>query len=228
MQKYSISLKYASKKRNTAKVSCVVGVSMGRDGGVPWQKKCPAPGGAGHREYILSEAVTSLLQIAFLFRFLKCAPLHVTNIRSVRISASGGDDDRRRAFPPPRRWWQPCVTPYFATRGRGDMRGVPNRSTQIAPRRWCRAVLPPWCGVYHLVYHLVVWCNDSLPPPPGWHIWDAVWWSPHVADTPVGEIRGYAQRQPPTGVGNYLAFGPHFHYGGVAAMASQARCSVFT
>ena len=56
----------------------------------------------------------------------------------------GGDDDRRRAFPPPRRWWQPCVTPYFATRGRGDMQGVPNRSTSIAPRRWCGAVLLPW------------------------------------------------------------------------------------
>ena len=158
----------------------------------------------------------------------KCAPLHVTNMRSIRISASGGDDDRRRAFPPPRRWWQPCETPYSATRGRGDMRGMPNRSPSIAPRRWCGAVLPPWCGVYHLVYHMVVWCNDGLPPPPGWHIWDAVWWSPHVADTPVGEIRGYAQRQPPTGVGNYLAFGPHLHYGGVAAMASQAWCSVFT
>ena len=25
----------------------------------------------------------------------------------------------------------------------------------IAPRRWCGAVLPPWCGVYHLVYHMV-------------------------------------------------------------------------
>ena len=61
----------------------------------------------------------------------------------------------------------------------------------------------------HLGGDGVVWCNDCLPPPPGWHIWDAVWWSPHVADTPVGEIRGYAQRQPPTGVGNYLAFGHH-------------------
>ena len=54
-------------------------------------------------------------------------------MRSVRISASGGDDDRRRAFPPPRRWWQLCVTPYFATRGRGDMRGVPNRSCTQSP-----------------------------------------------------------------------------------------------
>ena len=81
----------------------------------------------------------------------KCAPLHVTNMRSIRISASGGDDDRRRAFPPPRRWWQLCETPYFATRGRGEMRGVPNRSTSIAPRRWCGAVLPLWFYVYHFV-----------------------------------------------------------------------------
>ena len=92
-------------------------------------KKCPAPRGHRAPGYILSEAVTSLLLIVFLFRFLKCAPLHVTNMHSVRISASGGDDDQRRAFPPPRRWWQPCVTPYFATRGRGDMRGAPNRPT---------------------------------------------------------------------------------------------------
>ena len=132
---------------------------------------------------ILCEAVISLLLIVFLFRFLKCAPLHVTNMRSVRISASGGDDDRRRAFPPPRRWWQLCVTPYFATRGRGDMRGVPNRSTQIAPRRWCGAVLPPWCGVYHLVYHMVVWCNDDLPPPPGWHI-GTPFGGPRMSPTP--------------------------------------------
>ena len=125
-------------------------------------------------------------------------------------------------FRHPGRRWQLCETPYFATRGRGDMRGVPNRSPSIAPRRWCGAVLPPWFYVYHLVYHMVVWCNDGLPPPPGWHIWDAVWWSPHVADTPVGEIRGYAQRQPPTGVGNYIALGLLSATGGVAATASYA------
>ena len=65
-------------------------------------KKCPAPRGGRAPGYILSEAVTSLPLIGFLFRFLKCALLHVTNMRSVRIAASGGDDDRRRAFPPPR------------------------------------------------------------------------------------------------------------------------------
>ena len=55
-------------------------------------------------------------------------------------AARGGDDDRRRAFPPPRRWWQPCVTPYFATRGRGDMRGAPNRHEKMPPRRRWQAV----------------------------------------------------------------------------------------
>ena len=54
-------------------------------------------------------------------------------------------------FRHPGRRWQLCETPYLATRGRGDMRGVPNRSTSIAPRRWCGAVLPPWFYVYHFV-----------------------------------------------------------------------------
>ena len=81
-----------------------------------------------------SDGIPSLVQRIYLIYCKKCAMHHVTRTRSVRISASGGDDDRRRAFPPPRRWWQPCVTPYFATRGRGDMRGVPNRScTQSHP-----------------------------------------------------------------------------------------------
>ena len=138
------------------------------------------------------------------------------------------DDDRRRAFLQLRRWLAPCETPYFATRGRGDMRGVPNRScTQSHPgggaglcsRRGavCIILCTTWlCGAMTACHHL------------RGGILGRRLWPPHVADTPVGEIRGYAQRQPPTGVGKYLAFGPHLHYGGVAAMASQARCSVFT
>ena len=52
-----------------------------------------------------------------------------------------GVDDKRRTFPLPREGLQPCVAPYFATRGRGDMRGgrggVPPKSP---PRRWWQAV----------------------------------------------------------------------------------------
>ena len=184
---------------------------------------------ARHRapRYILCEAVTSLLLIGFLFRFLKCAPLHVTNMRSVRISASGGDDDRRRAFPPPRRWWQLCVTPYFATRGRGDMRGVPNRLTSIAPRRWCGAVLPPWCGVYHLVYHMVVWCNDGLPPPPGWHI-GVPFVAPACRRHPGRRNTGLRTATTASRGWKLPRLWSSSADGGVAAMASQAWCSVFT
>ena len=44
-------------------------------------------------------------------------------------------------------------------------------------------MLPPWCGVYHLVYHMVVWCNDGLPPPPGWHI-GVPFCGPRMSPTP--------------------------------------------
>ena len=147
-------------------------------------KKCPAPRGGRAPGYILSEAVTSLPLIGFLFRFLKCAPLHVTNMRSVRISASGGDDDRRRAFPPPRQAVAAVRNPVFRHAGSWRHAGrAKSLLYTIAPRRWCGAVLPPWIGVYHLVYHMVVWCNDGLPPPPGWHIWDAVC-GPRMSPTP--------------------------------------------
>ena len=47
----------------------------------------------------------------------------------------------------------------------------------------------------------VVCCvvGDSLPPPPGWRCILPAWLSPHVADTQVGEIRGYARLPPPPG-----------------------------
>ena len=115
-----------------------------------------------------------------------------------------GVDDKRRTFPLPREGLQPCVAPYFATRGRGDMRGgrggVPPKSH---PGGGARLSLPPTCCVQRAVYHgvarRVVWCDNGLPPPPGWHLCGWCWRSPHVADTPVGEIRGYAQRQPLAG-----------------------------
>ena len=42
---------------------------------------------------------------------------HVTNMRSVRISASGGDNDRRRAFPPPRQAVAAVRNPVFRRPG---------------------------------------------------------------------------------------------------------------
>ena len=52
-----------------------------------------------------------------------------------------GDGGKRRGNSLPREGLQLCVAPYFATRGRGDMRGgrggVPPKSP---PRRWWQAV----------------------------------------------------------------------------------------
>ena len=66
--------------------------------------------------------------------------------RSVCPTATGGDDDRRRTFSLPREGLQPCVAPYFATRGRGDMRGgrggVPPKSH---PGGGAGLSHPPWC-----------------------------------------------------------------------------------
>ena len=53
----------------------------------------------------------------------------------------GEGGGKRRGNSLPREGLQPCVAPYFATRGRGDMRGerggVPPKSP---PRRWWQAV----------------------------------------------------------------------------------------
>ena len=45
-------------------------------------------------------------------------------------------------FRHPGRWWQPCVTPYFADLGVGDMRGQPSRQYTSPPRRRWQAVSP--------------------------------------------------------------------------------------
>ena len=94
------------------------------------------------------------------------------------------DDDRRRAFLQPRRWLEPCETPYFATRGRGDMRGVPNRScTQSHPgggaglcyRRGavCIILCTTWlCGAMTACHHLrggifgTPSCGPRMSPTP--------------------------------------------------------------
>ena len=118
-----------------------------------------------------------------------------------------GVDDKRRTFPLPREGLQPCVAPYFATRGRGDMRGgrggvPPNRTPEVV--RGCRFHHGVACNVLCImgVARRVVWRDDGLPPPPGWHHGGAHRWSPHVADTQVGEIRGYARLPSPPGIDN--------------------------
>ena len=66
----------------------------------------------------------------------------------------------------------------------------PNRTPEVV--RGCSFHHGFVCNVLCItgVAHRVVWRDDSLPPPPGWHSLGAIWHAPHVVTTPRGEIRG--------------------------------------
>ena len=114
---------------------------------------------------------------------------------------------RAEHFSHPGRWWQPCVTPYFATRGRGDMRGVPMGIPPNRTPEGCGAVAPNIVHCVSAVYLMIfVWCDDGLPPPPGWHFLGVPPPSPHVADTRRRNT-GLRTAATPRGVANYLALG---------------------
>ena len=55
----------------------------------------------------------------------------------------------RRGIINPRRGWQPCVAPYFADLGVGDMRGLPMGAPKMPPRRWWQTVIAPHDPMSH-------------------------------------------------------------------------------
>ena len=55
----------------------------------------------------------------------------------------------RRGIINPRRGWQPCVAPYFADLGVGDMRGPPMGAPMMPPRRRWQAVIAPHDPMSH-------------------------------------------------------------------------------
>ena len=127
--------------------------------------------------------------------------LHHTHHRAQRSvrpsSASPQANGRGGHFRHPGRWWQPCVTPYFADLGVGDMRGPPMGAPMMPPRRRWQAVITLHnidTAQYSTIanatapHHLrgAIWVGHHRPPP-------------HVATTQRGEIRGYAQLQPLAG-----------------------------
>ena len=97
-------------------------------------------------------------------------------------------------------------SPVFRRPGCRRHAGTTKRHPNMPPRRWWQAVIAPHNHVAHKMIHTSPRRKHSPAPPPGCDLGGAIWHAPHVATTPRGEIRGYAQRQPPTGVGNYIAF----------------------
>ena len=71
-------------------------------------------------------------------------PRHTSAPLSAALSAAPPPEAKPmpRHFRHPGRWWQPCVTPYFADLGVGDMRGQPSRQYTSPPRRRWQAVSP--------------------------------------------------------------------------------------
>ena len=111
----------------------------------------------------------------------------------------------RRGIINPRRGWQPCVAPYFADLGVGDMRGPPMGTPNCHPGGGGRpsshhATLRA-TPVIHSTLHATPWRKRQPRTTSGVRFrWDTTTPSPHVATTPRGEIRGYARRQPPPGL----------------------------
>ena len=125
-----------------------------------------------------------------------------TTGRSLR---NDGDDDRRRTFLLPREGLQPCVAPYFADLGVGDMRGPPMGTPNCHPGGGGRpsshhATLRA-TPMIHSTLHATPWRKRQPRTTSGVRFrWDTTTPSPHVATTQRGEIRGYARRQPPPGL----------------------------
>ena len=118
--------------------------------------------------------------------------------------------------------------PVFRRPGRRRHAGGGDVPLKSHPGGGAGLSFPPWCCIVLCVN--VVLCDDSLPPPPGWHHIYAYRLSPHVADAQVGEIRGYARRQPPPGVGEMSTFGRRLRRwrrgGRFAAPLVVARCII--
>ena len=120
---------------------------------------------------------------------------------NLRFSAALSE---RRGIINPRRGWQPCVAPYFADLGVGDMRGPPMGAPKMPPRRWWQAVIAPHDPMSHTRDTQHVARNAMGAATASHHLRGAIWGdtttpSPHVATTPRGEIRGYARLQPLAG-----------------------------
>ena len=123
---------------------------------------------------------------------------------AIAATPPSADDDQRRAFSPPREGLQPCVAPYFADRGVGDMRGPPNSTPKSHPGGGGRP-----SSHHPTMRYTSDTQNDThraiaaatAPHHLRGAIWSgAIWHAPHVATTPRGEIRGFARRQPPPGL----------------------------
>ena len=117
-----------------------------------------------------------------------------------RHSACSGEKTQGDVISNPGRRLALCVAPYFADRGVGDMRGDTNGTPICHPGGGGRPSLHTQpCGTQDDTHRTTAEAQPRTTS--GVRLCTgASWHAPHVADTPVGEIRGFARLQPPPGL----------------------------
>ena len=95
-----------------------------------------------------------------------------------------------------------------------------------------RALCVEWCPSKRILPIGCYTTADATAPHPSGVLFlgDAHLWSPHVATTPRGEIRGYARLPPPAGVAEMSAFGHRlcrWRRGGLCAAPDHSATGVY-
>ena len=107
-------------------------------------------------------------------------------------------DNKRRGNSLPREGLQPCVAPYFADRGVGDMRGLRRYAEKMPPRRQWQTVIAPHNDLTRNAIYATLRRMRQPRTPPGCDLGAAHRRSPHVATT-LRPINQYANADGCTG-----------------------------
>ena len=117
----------------------------------------------------------------------------------------------RRGIINPRRGWQPCVAPYFADLGVGDMRGPPMGAPMMPPRRRWQAVIAPHYPMSHTLIHSMLHATLWWKRQPATTSGVAIWVGYHHAlpacrHDPAWRNTGLRTAATPRGVAEMSAF----------------------
>ena len=120
----------------------------------------------------------------------------------------------RRGIINPRRGWQPCVAPYFADLGVGEMRGPPMVAPKMPPRRRWQAVITPHDPTSHPRDTQHVARNAMVAATASHHLRGAIWVGHHHAlpacrHDPAWRNTGLRTAATTSGVAEMLASGHH-------------------
>ena len=150
-----------------------------------------------------------------------CACRSIRSRRSPRLHRSTASSlsnlrcpaalSERRGIINPRRGWQPCVAPYFADLGVGEMRGPPMGAPMMPPRRRWQAVIVPHDPMSHTLIHSTLHATLLWKRQPATTSGVAIWVGHHHAlpacrHDPAWRNTGLRTAATPRGVAEMSAF----------------------